>query len=346
MPSRDRCNTGSFVVFAALLALACAAGDEAALERPIFSLEAGAGPAPWSHLEFQNRPEDFTFAIVSDLTGGYRSGVFEAAVERLNLLRPEFVLSVGDLIEGYTEDRARLAREWDAFDSMLEPLAAPFFYVPGNHDISNEVMREVWRERLGRSFYHLVYRDVLFLLLDTEETPLTISPEGAEQMAEIDRLRATDPDAARALGVRLAAGIDWEGTHPAEFTDEQIDYFERVIADHADVRWTFLLMHKPVWQGEGNEGLRRIESALGGRPYTAFAGHVHNYKRFEVGGRIHIRLGTTGGDWVVQGTDGNYDHLALVTMTETGPSIANLLLDGILDEHGRIGETEWRARDE
>jgi len=336
----------SYVLMAVALLLACSAGEETSVDSPAYRIEDLAGPNPWTHLEFQNRPEDFTFAIVSDLTGGYRGGVFEAAVERLNLLRPQFVLSVGDLIEGYTEDRMQLEQEWDLFDSMLAPLAAPFFYVPGNHDISNAVMREVWHERLGRSYYHLVYRDVLFLLLDSEEAPLAHTPEIAELLAEIERLRESDPEAARALGERLVSGIDWEGTHPATFSEEQIGYFERVIGEHPDVRWTFLLMHKPVWQGEGNDGLRRIEYALGDRPYTVFAGHVHNYKRFEVGGRLHIRLGTTGGEWVVGGTEGNFDHVVLVTMTEEGPSIANLLLDGILDEHGRVGESEWRAREE
>jgi len=43
----------------------------------------------------------FTFAIVSDRTGWHRPGVFESAMARLNWLSPDFVMSVGDLIEGY-----------------------------------------------------------------------------------------------------------------------------------------------------------------------------------------------------------------------------------------------------
>src|SRR5438128_10988446 len=59
---------------------------------------------PWTHLRMNNSPSDFRFAIVSDRTGSHRAQVFARAVERLNLLQPEFVLSVGDLIEGYTEE--------------------------------------------------------------------------------------------------------------------------------------------------------------------------------------------------------------------------------------------------
>ena len=329
-----------------LTVVACTAvPTERASEEAALAVEM-ADANPWTHLELQNDPRDFTFAIVSDLTGGYREDVFPAAVERLNLLRPEFVLSVGDLIEGYTEERVQLAREWNAFDGMLEPLLAPFFYVPGNHDYSNEVMAEVWRERLGRDYYHFVYQNVLFLALNTEHVPVELPPGVAELLAQIQALRDTDPERAAALAAQLTAGIDWEGDVQASFGEEQVAYFEDVIAAHPDVRWTLLFMHKPVWQGAGSDDLRRMEAALGDRPFTVFAGHVHNYRRFEVGGRVHIRLGTTGGHWVVGGSEGNYDHVVLVTMTDDGPSIANLLLDGILDEHGRIDPDahQWRAR--
>ena len=57
---------------------------------------------PWSNLDFNNDPDNFQFAIVTDRTGGHRAGVFEDAIRKLNLLQPEFVISVGDLIEGYT----------------------------------------------------------------------------------------------------------------------------------------------------------------------------------------------------------------------------------------------------
>ena len=53
-----------------------------------------------TNLDFQNNPDDFQFAVIGDRAGGYRPGVFPVAVDLLNLLQPEFVLSVGDFIEG------------------------------------------------------------------------------------------------------------------------------------------------------------------------------------------------------------------------------------------------------
>lgn len=39
-------------------------------------------------------------------------GVFERDVEVANLLRPDFVIQVGDCIEGYTADLDELTRQW------------------------------------------------------------------------------------------------------------------------------------------------------------------------------------------------------------------------------------------
>src|SRR3954447_11775075 len=95
---------------------------------------------PWTHLKLNNDPADFQFAIVSDRTGGHRARVFSRAVDQLNLLQPEFVVTVGDLIEGYTDSKERAAAEWREFQAYAARLQMPFFYVPGNHDIANRFL--------------------------------------------------------------------------------------------------------------------------------------------------------------------------------------------------------------
>ena len=77
---------------------------------------------PWTSLDLNNKAEDFQFVIVTDRTGGRRPGVFTQAVEKINLLQPEFVMSVGDLIEGYTEDPGMWALEWAEFESKIAEL--------------------------------------------------------------------------------------------------------------------------------------------------------------------------------------------------------------------------------
>ncbi|MCH7944837.1 MAG: serine/threonine protein phosphatase, partial [Armatimonadetes bacterium] len=88
-----------YVAIASLFLSAAISADEDR-SRPRIKVEA---LNPWTHLDLVNDPENFQFAIVTDRTGGHRAGVFPDAMRKLNLLQPEFVMSVGDPVEGYTE---------------------------------------------------------------------------------------------------------------------------------------------------------------------------------------------------------------------------------------------------
>jgi 3',5'-cyclic AMP phosphodiesterase CpdA len=278
---------------------------------------------------------DSMFALMSDRTGLARPGVFERAIEVVNWLRPDFVIQIGDTIEGYTSDPAILDAQWKEFDGMLRALEPPLFRVVGNHDVSNEVMREEWLRRHGLLYYHFRFADVLFLVLDTSDPPQADGEVAGdltlERLAELHAMRDEDPEAVRREFEALA---DWESTMPADISDEQVGYFEKVLADHPDVRWTFVCMHIPAWQGDGHPALDRLYAALGERAYTMFAGHIHNYQRRILRNHDHIRLGPTGGAWVIGGDQGNFDHVTLVRMTPSGPRIANLVLDGVLGADG------------
>ena len=136
--------------------------------QPVFQSDVTSDAKPWTHLNFKNDPEAFQFAVVTDRTGGNRPGVFPKAVKRLNLLQPEFVVSVGDLIQGYTSDLNTLLQQWDEFEGFADKFEMPFFYVGGNHDLTNEKMYELWHQKFGPTYYHFKYRDVLFLCLHKE----------------------------------------------------------------------------------------------------------------------------------------------------------------------------------
>ncbi len=251
---------------------------------------------PWSHLRLHNDPANFQFAIVTDRTGGHRPGVFMEAIRKLNVLQPEFVMSVGDLIQGYTRDEAQLAREWDEFSGFIAQLQMPFFYLPGNHDITNKVMAKVWQQRFGRAYYHFVYRDVLFLCLNTED-PIRGSRKG---------------------GILV----------------DQYRYVKRVLSEHPEVRWTLVFMHQPLWSQKAPTGYwPEVEALLHQRRHTVFAGHYHRYVKVERNRGTYFVLATTGGGSRLRGPDfGEFDHVVWVTMTDAGPIVANLLLEGIWDQ--------------
>jgi hypothetical protein len=251
---------------------------------------------PWNHLAVNDNDRAFQFAIVTDRTGGHRPGVFEKAVSQLNLLQPEFIVSVGDLIEGGTEDLEQLDKEWTEFEDFIHQLEMPFFYVPGNHDISNPVMAKLWQEKFGRRYYHFVFHNVLFLMLNTEDPP---------------------------------------GSAPAKLSAEQVAFARKTLADNPEVRWTIVAMHKPLWTYDEVEetGWLDVERALAGRPYTVFAGHRHRYEKFVRNGQNYYMLATTGGGSQLRGPEaGEFDHVVWVTMKDTGPVLANLMVEGIFPE--------------
>jgi 3',5'-cyclic AMP phosphodiesterase CpdA len=292
-----------------------------------FSHEIPGDVLPWTHENFDNANDKFTFAIFSDLYGGEREQIFNIAMAQLNLLRPELILSVGDLINGGTEDRAQLAKEWNEFDAKVSVTRAPAFYVGGNHDLTNLTMREVWIERYAARYYHFVYKNVLFLMLDSEDFE-------EQRMQEIYK--------ARAIALEIPPE-DWGETEyyhmPERRTGtiraEQAAYFRQIIADNPQVRWTFLFLHKPVWRNEDATEFQSIEAALSDRPYTVINGHLHSYSLTERNGRDYIHLATTSGSQSAT-DDMAFDHVTLVTIDEGEPSIVNLRVDGILDKSGHI----------
>ena len=256
---------------------------------------------PWSHLKFDDDPNNFQFAIVTDRTGGHRAGVFPNGLRKVDLLKPEFVMSVGDLIEGYSQEPEVINSEWDEFDSIVAAdLDAPFFYVPGNHDISNEVAARVWEARFGPSYYHFVYKDVLFLCLNTED-------EGETNIS-----------------------------------DRQIAYVDSVLSANQRVRWTLVFLHEPLWVytdedgGPLDTGWARIEGLIAARRHSVFAGHFHRYQKYVRQEQSYFILATTGGASSLRGPlYGEFDHVVWVTMTDDGPEVANLMLDGVWDEEIR-----------
>lgn len=136
-----------------------------------FKAEDIRGHRPWRGERFNNDKKSFQFAVMADRNGGNRPDIFEQAIEKLNWLQPEFVMSVGDYIPGYTENDSSLDAQWREFFTKIAPLHMPFFCLPGNHDITNLPMRQAWQDRLGPTFYHFIYGNVLFLCLDTEDPP-------------------------------------------------------------------------------------------------------------------------------------------------------------------------------
>jgi len=255
------------------------------------------GPRPWTAKPVLNDANRFQIAIVTDRTGGHRPGVWMDAVRKLNRLRPEFVVSVGDLIEGYTGDRAQVEREWKEFTGFVDKLDMRFFFVAGNHDLTNPMMHKVWREKFGPEWYSFDYKQVHFVCLNSEDP---VQHMGEEQLTWLEKDLAENAEARWTL-VFIHKPL-WS-------------YAERdLAAGNQD---------KTNW--------KRVEKMLVDRPHTIFAGHVHHYVQYKRNGRDYYSLATTGGGSQLRGNEyGEFDHVMWLTMEEDGPHLANIRLDGIL----------------
>jgi UDP-2,3-diacylglucosamine pyrophosphatase LpxH len=297
----------------------------------VFRHDIAGRTVPWTHEDFDDPDDRVMIALFSDLTGGERPEIFEIAVAQLAMLRPELIMNVGDLIEGGNSPREQLVAEWESFDARADVASAPIFYVGGNHDLSNAELREIWGERYGPTYYHFRYKDMLFLVLDTEDN----SPERVQEIFEIreEAVRIVDEQGIEAFATTEYSRIPEETA--GNITLEQSNYFQQVIADNADVRWTFLFMHKAPWKDEAMQTFTAIEDALLDRPYTVFHGHVHAYEYEERKGRDYIQLATTGGTFFPD-RGLSADHVMLLTLSGDVLNIANLRLDGILDKTGHI----------
>jgi Carbohydrate family 9 binding domain-like/Calcineurin-like phosphoesterase len=262
-----------------------------------FTHEITTKAKPWTGKPLLDNDHNFHFAIFADNTTGWRKGVFSDAVEKVNLLQPDFAICVGDLIQGYTNDRARISREWDKFLPIVKKLDMRFFLVAGNHDIIKHAypnLSNEWDSRFGQRYYSFTYKNVLFLVLHTQE-----------------------------------AGSDALG-------EKQTKWAVNEIKKYSKAREIFVFIHKPLWlpsKKYKKSGFQAVMAAMKDRNHTVFAGHYHSYMQYSVNNQKYIRLSVTGGS---RKQEFNYfDHIMWVSVRkDKRPVIACIKLDGV--ERGDI----------
>lgn len=308
---RQSCKFVSFAKMAITFVLCFAITAPTTAQAPDFPERMSIVERP-----FSDDPDKFTFAIIGDKTGGGydKWPVFDRAIDEINILKPDFAIMVGDLIQGYTYDVAQVEAEWAEFWQHQSDLIIPFLPLPGNHDITNPMMYDYWQEHVGRTYSVFTYKGCLFLLLNTEEK--YSQPEGSE---------------------------GWTKTW---FGDTQIAYITDELAKHKDVRHTFVMLHKPAWLHE-NSGWSQIEGALADRAYTVFAGHYHNLTLHTRNDRRYFVLGATGGGFTQREARvaGAFDHYSIVTVDGSEINVAIVEPGNIYPADLSTAERKAKLRD-
>ena len=281
-------------------------------------IDAGKGPNPWTSLDIKDNGNTVKFVVMADRNGGMRDGVFPDAVNKVNKLSPQFVMCVGDFITGYMEDRAWINRDWDEFAAELKKLSMPFFYTVGNHDQTNPVLAEEWTKRFGRSYYHFTYKNVLFLVLNSEDGGIYSNISDAQ--LEYFKKALSENPSPRWIFVFMHKPL-W-GKRGA--MDEATDDAKK--------------------RTKGVTAFAKFEEMLKGRKFTLFCGHTHQYSYEVRNGNKYYNLATTGGDSSLRGVAfGEVDQVTSVSVGEGEPVVANLNLDGFIADDVVTPETRGIA---
>ncbi len=133
--------------------------------------------------EAQVKP--FTFVQLCDVQlgfGGYEDDVqaFSLAVEKINTLKPDFVVICGDLVH-LPEDRA-----FADFRRIRATLAVPSYCAPGNHDVGGEPNAKTlarYREMFGADYYRFTHKGHEFVVVNTQLWKSPVEGETEKQDA-------------------------------------------------------------------------------------------------------------------------------------------------------------------
>ena len=264
-------------------------------------------------------PKDgFQFIVYGDRTGGVPAGlkVLEQAVVDTNLLDPDLVMTVGDLIQGYNETPQWLEQA-DEFKAIMKRLSMKWYPVAGNHDIYYRGKKPVppghheanYETHFGPLWYSFKHKNAGFVVLYSDEG----DPQTNKKTFSVGALQ--------------------------NMSKEQLAFLDQALKDLADQDHVFVFLHHPRWIGGSYTGCNwdevhtRLKDA--GNVSAVFAGHIHRM-RYEgpIDGIEYYALATTGGslpnDTQVPGV-GSLHHFNIVTVRPETISVATLPVGEVMD---------------
>ena len=236
---------------------------------------------------------DFRFAIMGDRTGGAQPQIYGRVWREIDLMHPEFVINVGDTIQG--REDATAEQQW----RELRPIWAryrhyPLYFAPGNHDVWSDFSRQLYEKESNRkSYYSFNYEDAHFTVLDTS-VPRELTSEQLDFLeADLEANQDRDP---KFVIFHHPYWIALIGEGRADFPLHRLAKkygVDHIISGHGHkfVRMVHDgITYMEVGSSGGNmtKGLIRGEGFADGRFYHWVWGHVK-------GSKIHLTVKEIGG---------------------------------------------------
>jgi hypothetical protein len=235
------------------------------------------------------------FAVIGDRTGGAQPGIHEKIIAEVERLKPDFAITVGDAIEGYTRDTVTLNQQWKEYKEILGSLSMPVYFTPGNHDVGADsatasTMRPIYERLIGKPYYSFDVKGLHFIILDTG------MPESSDKLPK-----------------------------------EQLDWLASDLKKNIKAPYTFVFFHKPFWRESIAKGkpdtLHSLFRAYG--VDAVFNGHHHQYSTGIYDGIRYTTVGSSGGIGD-PGPTGLLYHFIWVTVDKKGIAIAPIKMGSVL----------------
>ncbi|UCG29227.1 MAG: hypothetical protein JSV53_06795 [candidate division WOR-3 bacterium] len=239
--------------------------------------------------------EPCRFVVLGARTSAPVADIFSDVIHEISLFNPDFVINVGNLIEANGDDSASTISQWDDVLSTMAVLPCGLYFVPGSNDITNEMTREIYKQKTANNrYYSFDYGNCHFIVLDNSITA-------------------------------------WNPLHEGDA--QQYGWFVNDLEEHKDAGHIFVFLNIPYYLNApaGGQPSPFMEQCLKYRVRAVFNGGLGNYMYLNEDGVDYITVGSSGA--AMRDNDagkGNFYHFLYVSVKGDEYNVAVIRHGGVL----------------